>query len=228
MSNKLVLIGTVCGFAILGGCTSGTTYGTGVSHEEQTIKSMYNMLSIKPPDQPNIEYEARPDLVMPANKQVLPTPGGSDAVASDGQQWPVSPEQRISTARAQAPQPHDRSGALPVEYLTSEKEGIRNSARLYQVSRANTRDGGQFIKEIQQEAANGGAISEEVRRRREQLTYSTGVQRRFLTEPPAEYRRPSATAEAGDAGFDDKQIAEQIAEAKRKEKQNDQGMWTDN
>lgn len=228
MNNRFAIIGLCGSLAILGGCTSGTTYGTGTSHEEQTVKSMYNMLSIKPPEQPKIDYEARPDLVMPANKQVLPAPGNASTVASDGQQWPVAPEQRIATARAQAPQPHDRSGNLPVEYLSSEKEGIRNSARLYQVSRANTRDGGQFIKEIRDEAANGGAISSEVKRRREQLNYSTGVQRKFLTEPPSEYRQPAATAEAGDAGFDDKQIAEQIAAAKRKEKQNDSGMWIDN
>ncbi len=228
MKQKLVLLGTVCGFAILGGCTSGTTYGTGVSHEEQTIKSMYNMLSIKPPEQPNIEYDARPDLVMPANKQVLPTPGATDIASTDGQQWPVEPEQRIAAVRAAAPTPDERSGELPVEYLTSEKEGIQNSSGLFQQSRANTRDGGQFIEEIRQEANNGGAISEEVRRRRGQLSYSTGVQRKFLTEPPAEYRRPSVTAEAGDTGFDNAEIAERIAEEKRLERQNDQGMWTDN
>ena len=227
MKTRSALVLTICSLAVLGGCTSGTTYGTGETHEAQTMKGLYSMLSIKPPEKANIQYEARPDLVMPANKQNLPTPGAASAEANDGQQWPVTPEQKIAAVRAAAPEVDYNSGELPTEYLTSEKEGIRNSARLYQQSRASDRDGGQFITEIQQEAANGGAVSKEVQRRREQLTYSTGVQRKFLTEPPSEYRQPAITAEAGETGYDSKKIAERIAEEERKEKQNDRGQWID-
>jgi hypothetical protein len=212
--------------AIAGCSGTGTTYGTGTSHEEQTMKSMYNMLSIKPPEQPNIDYSARPDLVMPANKQVLPTPEDQSANAGD-QNWPVSPEQRIAAVRNSAPQPHTRSGNLPTEYLTSEKEGIRNSAGLYAVSRQKEKDGGQFLREIQQESITGSSAGEEARRRRGQLTYSSGPQRKFLTEPPKEYRAPAETAEAGTVGLTSEELAKLEAKQKATEKAERDGFWTD-
>ena len=211
--------------AVLTGCTSGTTYGTGSSHEEQTVKSMYNLLSIKPPEQANIDYSARPDLVMPASKQNLPTPG--EAAQGQEQDWPVDPEQRIAAVREAAPEPHWRSGNLPTEYLTSEKEGIRNSAGLYAASRRNEKDGGQFIKIIQEESKTGSNVSEEVKRRREQLTYSSGPSRKFLTEPPTEYRVPAETAEAGAVGLTNEEIAELDKKRRKEEQAEKNGFWTD-
>lgn len=226
MSTRRWVIPLVASAAILGGCTSGTTYGTGSSHEEQTVKSMYNLLSIKPPEKANIDYSARPDLVMPANKGALPTPADT-AQQVDDQNWPVDPEQRIAAVRAEAPQPDERSGNLPTEYLLSEKEGIRNSAGLYRASRKSEKDGGQFLKMIQEESKTGSNVSEEVKRRREQLTYSTGASRKFLTEPPTEYRRPAETAEAGAVGLTNEEIAELDKKRRKQEEAEKRGFWTD-
>lgn len=226
MTDRVSIISLGASLMLLAGCTSGTTYGTGSSHEEQTVKSIANMLAISADEQPNIDYSARPDLVMPADKQALPAPANTAAAADQGD-WPVAPEEKIAAIRAAAPEPDPRSGNLPTEYLLSEKEGISNSAGRQTPMRTKSRDGGQFIKEIQYEAKHG-AVSEEVKRRREQLTYSTGAQRKFLTEPPTEYRTPAATAEAGQAGLTPEEIAEMQKEAKREEQQNQRGMWTDN
>lgn len=84
----------------LSGCTGGTTYGTGVSHEEKTVKGLYNLLSLKPEEKKNIDYSSRPNLVMPSDQAQLPVPG--EAQQTD-QNWPVSPEQRIAIARGEAP-----------------------------------------------------------------------------------------------------------------------------
>ena len=157
---------------ILAGCSgSGTTYGTGSSHEEDTLKGIVNMLAISPEDQKKIDYSARPDLVMPAN----PRPCLHPLIKMRLRNWPVSPEQRIAAVRDAAPDGDWRgSEDIPLEYQLSEKEGINNSARLYRQSRAHTKSGAdQLIKAIQDDASGTGA-SAEARKRREQLAYSTG------------------------------------------------------
>ncbi|MEM7214997.1 MAG: hypothetical protein AAF423_05580 [Pseudomonadota bacterium] len=224
--RNLTLYGIGAGLFLLAGCsTSGTTYGTGTSHEEDTLKGVVNMLAITPDEQDNIDYSARPDLVMPANPQALPAPSGTTAVAD--QNWPVSPEQRIAAVRAAAPDGDWRgSEDIPLEYQLSEKDGINNSARVYRQSRAHARSGAdQLIDEIRDDA-NGTGVAAEVRKRREQLTYSTGVQRKFLTEPPSEYRVPSASAEAGDTGITKEQITEAQKAAKEDKRNIDAGVLT--
>ena len=67
--------------------------------------------------------------------------------------------------------------------------------------------------------ANTRSQSEEAIRRREQLSYSTGVQRKYLTEPPKIYRTPSANAVAGEAGVTIDDIA-----GNKKEKEKNQHL----
>lgn len=219
MKRSLPIVLSV-GVMVLAGCNSGTTYGTGVSHEEQTIGGIYNMLSIKPADQEKIDYSARPDLVMPANKQVLPVPGdnSSEQVAGD-QSWPETPEQRIAAVRSAAPEADIRDGNLPTEYLTSEKQGIQNSSGLYAAA-----PGTRASEELPIVDPNERRTRSEVKRRREQLAYSTGVKRKFLTEPPTEYRTPSDTAQAGDLGVTSDQLKELEKKAKEEERNRERGV----
>ncbi len=225
MKLKVSQFGLCAALAILAGCNSGTTYGTGTSHEEQTIKSLTNMLAIAPDEKPNIDYSARPDLVMPANQGVLPAPG-DDAQTVAEENWPVSPEERIAAVREGAPEP-DEYGNLPTEYLNSKKDGIRNSAKLYRASRASAKSGGgeQFITEINNEA-NGVGSSVEARKRRGELAYSTGVKRKYLTEPPSEYRKPSENAEAGELGISKEEISAAQKKAEIDRKNVDRGILT--
>jgi len=176
-----------------------------------------NLFAISPKEKQNIKYDARPELVMPANINALPDPDAGTENAGN-ENWPVSPEQRIAAVRAAAPDEEWRgSEDLPTEYLTSEKDGIRNSSRIYRSSRANARSGGgeQFIEEFRNDATGTGT-SAEVKKRREQLAYSTGgAQRKFLTEPPTEYRTPSENAEAGDLGITKEELTAQQKQAER-------------
>ena len=225
MKYAHILFG-VCSLALVAGCNGGTTYGTGTTHEEATAKSFMNMLALSQEKQPKVDYEARPDLVMPASKDALPQP--VDEIETVEEDWPISPEERIAAVREAAPDEDDRSGEIPLEFMLSEKEGIGNSATLYNRSlRRNEKDGGQFIKEIKKDAA-GITASDKLKKKREQLTYSTSAsQRKYLVEPPSEYRTPAETAEAGDVGIDSEELEARQKENKRKERQNDLGMWTD-
>ncbi|MDJ0613435.1 MAG: hypothetical protein QNJ29_07130 [Rhizobiaceae bacterium] len=202
MKNRILPIALSLGALTLAGCSSsGTTYGTGVSHERQTLDGLYNMFSISPNKGEKIDYSARPDLVMPANKGALPAPGSEVEQVAGDPAWPETPEQRIAAVREAAPEADERSGNLPTEYLTSEKQGIENSARLYRTARST-----RASEELPIVDPNANSQSAEAKRRREQLAYSTGVKRKFLTEPPAEYRKPADTAEAGDIGITSEEI----------------------
>jgi hypothetical protein len=197
------------------GCIGGTTYGTGVSQEEQTMKDITNMFTLRK-DRKNIEYAPRPDLVVPENRQNLPEPLDSE-VAEANPQWPESPEQRIARIRAAAEDGLTASGEMSLEERLRKKEGINIETR---------RVNGEFIPgrtdrdgvEIMFPGGNNEEVRKAVLERREQLGVSTGPNRKYLTEPPIEYRIPAETAPAGAQAYSEEEIAERerIAEEQAK------------
>jgi len=214
---------------VLAGCTGGTTYGTGTTHEEATMQGMRNIFTLRN-EQVEIDYKPRPELVMPANKNVLPQPVQTQALTTD-QNWPVDPEQRIAAVQGQAPTP-DEYGNLPTQYLTdTNKPGISRTTGLSEELRRETRRGNvnsggeQFINAIRDDA-NGVGEGRIARERREQLAYSTGVKRKFLTEPPVEYRTPSATAEAGELGISKEEISERQKREEKYQRDIERGIIT--
>lgn len=217
--------------ALVGCSGAGTTYGTGTSHEQATMKSLGNLFSLKN-KQENISYNSRPELVMPANRNLLPQPAQQQALQADPN-WPVSPEQRIAAAQSAAPVASTlaRSGGdLPTEFLTdTNKQGISKSritgtGDSVDKRRVNIRSGGdQFIKDFQDDA-NGTGKGKLARERRDQISFSTGIKRKFLTEPPVEYRTPSANAEAGDLGISKEVIDERLERAKKDQQAVDRGI----
>ena len=226
MKRTVLSMGLVASALVLSGCTGGTTYGTGTSHEEATMKGLGNIFSLKN-EQQAIEYRNRPELVLPANKNILPAPVQSQELATD-QNWPETPEQRIAKVRADAPTPNWKgSEDLPVEYLAdTNKAGISNSSRVQRTARKNTRSGADEIIEAFRDDANGVGEGKLAKERREQLAYSTGVKRKFLTEPPVEYRVPSANAEAGDLGIDEAELTERQKQAEKDQRDLDRGVLT--
>ena len=207
MFSKFMSFAILSATLLMVGCSSsGTTYGTGISHEEQTLKSLYNLLSIQPDKPEVIDYSARPDLVMPANKQTLPPPSDSTTLA-DGQ-WPVNPEERIAEVRANAPVADDRSGALPVGSGGNKFVAIDRKKTDRDFYKGNKR----HPTALDPFTNNASA---EVRRKREQLAYSTTAKRKFLTEPPELYRTPVETAATNDLGVDDEVIKERRERARQ-------------
>jgi len=211
--------GSITAVLLLSACSgvSGTTYGTGKSHEMATMESMANLFALKT-EASKIEYQERPELIMPANKQALPSPVDTASSSSDPE-WPESPEQRIAAVRAAAPEVGHKSGDLPVEFLTdTNKPGLAKSQRKSQSfeerQAAFAREKGDLLYHVRNDA-NGVGESAEAKRRREEIAFSTGVKRKYLIEPPTEYRQPSATAEAGDLGID----SDEIKAAQKKAKQ---------
>ena len=207
-------------------CVGGTTYGTGVSHEEQTVNSLKNILSLKSSKDHQINYSARPDLVMPADTASLPQPAEEVVgVETEESNWIETPEERIAQIQSEAEQPHYRSGQIPVQELLRKKDGIKvsNNGRIY---KNPDKDGNSFIDAVRDDA-NGVSAGTSVRKQRQELAYSTGIKRKYLTEPPVEYRTPAATAVAGDLGYSREELAALEAERKKREEAEKRGHWVD-
>ena len=66
----------------------------------------------------------------------------------------------------------------------------------------------------------------EARKRRGELAYSTGVKRKYLTEPPTEYRVPSENAEAGELGISKEEVDEAKKQAEIDRRNIDNGVLT--
>lgn len=195
----------------LSACVGGTTYGTGVSQEEQTLKDVYNMFSLKS-ESKDIDYSPRPDLIVPENTAALPEPLDSEVTTSNPE-WPETPEQRIARVRAEAGGIDPRSGDYSIEDQLRKKEGIgietRNPKGEFVVGKTD-RDGNRLLSLPGDDEAR-----KQVLKAKADLNYSHGGQRRFLTEPPVEYRIAVDSAPQGEEAFTEEELtAREEARAK--------------
>jgi len=223
MRKFLSLSILVVSSTVLAGCVGGTTYGTGVTHEEQTLKGISNIFRLRQKKPAKIEYASRPDLVMPPANSSLPQPLEAEASTSNVD-WPETPEQRIARIRGDAVVADIRSGNIPVEEQLRKKDGTRvASASRKKRSVQADRGGNAFIDVLK----TGDPEGKEARRRRGQLAYSNSSERKYLTEPPVEYRTPAATAVAGDLGYSDEELEEIKKKEEKEAKARETGLWTE-
>ncbi|HEX2020904.1 MAG TPA: hypothetical protein VGO17_18385 [Aurantimonas sp.] len=181
----------------LTGCL-GPTYGTGKSQGETLFDDLNNVVSIGGGERTaEIAYSPRPELVRPENTSVLPAPQPVRNTTSDPN-WPESPEQRSARRQAAA---YQGEGPVPADIASSRKEGVtqdyldrtRGSGYTFRddddaqvLSPSELRGRGELLRERQQASKQGSP-----------------TQRRYLSEPPLEYRQPAATAPVGEPGLDE-------------------------
>lgn len=205
---------------VLSGCVAGTTFGTGVTQEQQLIQDIEGMVSLgSKRKKARLDYSQRPELVIPANTQALPDPEDQASTTSNVD-WPENPEQRLARIRSEAEEADPRSGEISVEELKRKKVGIRQSNNYG--SQVTDRDGHQAINELK------SGEYKKAQMLKKKLAYSNGPNRKYLTEPPNLYRTPVGTAPVGDLGISEaekERRAEKVAKRKRAE---DTGMWTGN
>lgn len=190
-------IAAVCAAALVSGCM-GPTYGTGKSANAQLLEDLTGVISTESivanqQRGSEIAYTPRAEIVRPASLEVLPEPQQA-AVSSNNPEWPESPEQRRARIRAEATANRDDVNFRPAVDSSSMASGQvtgpgaplsgPEAALNHPIARVNTRgsDAG-----AQQTARRQGDPS----------------QRRFLSEPPTDYRVPSANAPAGELGEDE-------------------------
>lgn len=222
----LSMAGILVAGTLLSGCVGGTTYGTGVTQEQQTIEDLANLVTFRKKRE-RINYKARPDLVVPEEK-VLVAP--VDETASlDDQEWPETPEERIARIREEAEAANSGDTAQQNRFARSDK-------RFRSVQPINQAQGsapiGEGIPDVTCDTTGnstmrrctGDEISKAVRAARAEIRSvgKTGYQRRYLTEPPIEYRTPSNTAPVGDEGYTEAELAR--IEAEEKQRRLDESM----
>lgn len=156
----------------LSGCMGSPKYGTDKTANEQLLEDLTGILALGPKEQPNIQYKPRPELVTPETTAVLPPPQDSVTTAAA---WPESPEERRARIRAEATENQNN----PM-YRTTVVNDIRVAAPRDDLT-------------PQQQSA-------EFKRLRGLQNATDPTTRRYLSEPPGEYREAAATAPVGELG----------------------------
>ena len=160
----------------LAGC-SGTTYGTGISPEEQTIKDVMSLASLGSEEKPPIDYKPRGGIVAPPSTNLPPPVDSSTktaAVTAEDPNWPKDPDEaqrKKAEAQAQA------AANSPIPNFILPK-GVTSYDVASTESTAETRAQGQKAWEAMHKGKAG--------------SYDANGQptRKYLTEPPVDYREP--------------------------------------
>lgn len=212
------LIG-LCFVGLLAGC-SGNTYGTGVSSEKQLLDDITGMVPLGVGNsKPKIDYSSRPTLVKPPVVAQLPPP--AETVQAESGYFPEDPEtkrKRLLAELEEAEANGVRTGNLSPELQAMRAESLARKkaygATVTNNAGAVNSDGDCFVCDYYDRTNNDKKNLALKTAERKQV----GVQkRRYLTEPPDEYRKPAESAEAGVLGESELSQAA-LARKKRKKK----------
>lgn len=189
---------------LLAGCM-GPTYGTGTPSDQQLLEDVTGIISLGPKEREPINYQPRPELVRPASLEVLPQPQQSAAATSEA--WPESPEARLARVRA------DASVNQEDNQFRADVRGSRELRTAPDWDRA---------KGLSLNPANVADQRAEFNRRLVASQQGDPNTRRFLSEPPTQYRQPAETAAANDVGED-----EWRKQRRAKQARGESGGWRD-
>ncbi len=190
------ILGVTVSVTALTGCISSPTYGTNKTAAEHLVDDVGSVLDITPDTKNDkIAYQPNPKLVVPARKDQLAAPQPSLADSKNNPKWVESPEETRQRLREEA----DQQG-----------QGYRSP--LLGQSAAN---GNKSLAEQRQAYREGRKI--------EQGIYSD--KRRFLSDPPLDYRKVDQS-ELSDLG-----TPEKVKERERKKEaaaaKQTKGKWWD-
>lgn len=209
--TPLLLGASMIGAAtLLSGCMGSPTYGTDKTANQQLVEDLTGVLSIGPADKgPEIAYNPRPKLVRPASLEVLPEPQ-QDLASTDNPAWPESPEQRRARIRAEATANQNNPAYQPQVKPAS----IAASDPNYDPERWAS-----------QTSPRGTVQRAELERRIRENNQGEATTRRYLSEPPLDYRQPSPTAPTGELGEEEWKKARRIKRAASKSSWRDYVPW---
>ncbi|WP_274426956.1 hypothetical protein [Chelativorans sp. YIM 93263] len=180
-TRTLMGAAAVLAASVLAGC-AGPTYGTGKPAEQLLLEDLTGALSLAPKNKAQIDYEPRPGLVKPPSTNVLPPP--QIELATENPQWPESPEQRLARVRAEA---------------TANQDNLHYRPNIIHDVNRSSEDNNPGITNPRTRAMQ----REEVLRRRQMTQQGSPTTRRYLSDPPTEYRQAAESAPAGDPGQDE-------------------------
>ncbi|UVK37520.1 hypothetical protein LHFGNBLO_004568 [Mesorhizobium sp. AR10] len=179
----------------LSGCMGSPTYGTDKTAGEQLAGDLSSAFSFAPKRKEQIDYKPRPELVKPApgQKEVLPPPQESIETASAD--WPESPEQRRARLRADATAHQDDPS-----YQSQIVDDVQTDPA--SVKRAMAESGSSHPPAWKPADSDKGR-ADEIKRRLAESKQGDPNKRKYLSEPPVQYRVAADTAPQGDIGEDE-------------------------
>ncbi len=199
---------------LVSGCVSSPTYGTGKTANAQLSEDLGNIFSPLPKKKPAIAYNPRPDIVKPGAETIksdaaaLPAP--QQKIAEGNPAWPESPEQRRARIRETATKNQNNPGFVPEVAIEGANGGITSAS----------------TGQVEPTEANSLLQRQEYKRRRVENSQGSATTRKFLSEPPLEYRVPAATAAADELGEDESKKERRIKKAnKKKGKSSIRDLW---
>ncbi|MEM1038805.1 MAG: hypothetical protein AAGI12_04985 [Pseudomonadota bacterium] len=210
MTAKSALVLMVASSAlVLAGC-SGSTYGTGQTQQEMLFSDINGMVPLgNSKKKERIVYTSRPKLVPPPTTASLQPP--SETTQAADAFFPVNPEE-ARAARLSALDEAEAQGR------TGQSIGIRSQQGRYTpppVSPAFREKDTPAIYTSYDSAKEAEDSKKRLARMRQiQGTGGLGTApRRYLTQPPVEYRTPAETAEVGNVGKREKSDAKKKSPA---------------
>ncbi|EAU41764.1 hypothetical protein FP2506_15064 [Fulvimarina pelagi HTCC2506] len=181
------------GVAALSGCL-GPTYGTGKSQGQMLFDDLNNIVALGgSSDAEPIAYTEREALRTPENTSVLPAP--------QQRTGPETARQRAARLQAAA---YQGEGPVPASEMNRQKEGVTQDYL------DRTRGSGYDFAKTQKYGEANVLRPDELARRSElykqrmaERNAADRQTRKLLSEPPLDYRQPSAAAPVGEFGVDE-------------------------
>jgi hypothetical protein len=160
--------------ALLAGCMSAPTYGTGKRADLQLIEDISGLMSVSSNNnEARIDYKPRPEIVAPASTAMLPAP--QEPVTEIAPQWPETPEERRARIRAEA---------------TANQDNALYKSPVIATGMGEVNDGRPLTAEEQRQ------------RFKQAMAVQSGAYkgRRFLSDPPETLKVAAETAPTDDLG----------------------------
>ena len=203
--RALLTAGVIGSGVFAAGCMSSPTYGTDKTANEQLVEDVSNILQPMPKPKPGIAYKPRPDLVRPASTRDLSLPQPQESVASvENPDWVESPEQQRARLRKEITDNDGKPGYVSPIAPDDVQAGVANPG-------VNIEDNSDRM--TPSELRSQGAAA---RAKKAAANQGSPTSRRFLSEPPLEYRVPATDAPAGDPGEDEWKKERRLKTAARK------------
>jgi hypothetical protein len=197
LSDRGVLAGLALGVSglALSGCMSSPTYGTDKTANMQLLEDVSGMMKFGDKQAEPIQYAPRPELVKPGEQVALVAPQDELATASNPA-WPESPEQRRARIKAEATANQGDSTYRAPVIVDTVSTGPKKIGKIQ-----NGREpvGGPGYDE------NFPSPDQRTVHTMRKVDVAQGAptSRKYLSEPPLDYRAPEATAPVGDTGEDE-------------------------
>ncbi|HEY4192070.1 MAG TPA: hypothetical protein VGM46_05455 [Mesorhizobium sp.] len=199
-ARLMLLAPLVVSALALSGCMSSPTYGTDKTSSEQLADDLSSAFSFAPQKKEHIDYKPRPALVKPAagQKEALPVPQDSITQTASNE-WPESPEQRRARLRADATA-HQDDPNYQAQIVDDDPNAVP-TADNYKVAQLGHDRAPAWTPEDSGEGT--AARRAEISKRLQEQKQGDPTTRKYLSEPPVDYRVAASTAPQGDIGEDE-------------------------